>query len=79
MPTQRERQLDQRVQQLEVENFNLKHPVGTLVRYWRGAREGQPSGEGPTTYAAELMGGHTGVVWIEGCRGCIALSHVEVG
>jgi hypothetical protein len=79
MPTQRERQLEDRVAALEVENFNLKHPVGTLVRYWRGEHAGRPSGEGPTTHAADLLGGHTPVVWIAGCSGCIALSHVEVG
>lgn len=75
--TQRERDLELRVQALEVEIFNLKHPIGTLVRYWRGIREGDPSGEGPTIHPADLLGGHTGVIWIEGCRGCIALSHVE--
>lgn len=61
----------------EVAAFNTKHPVGTRVRYWRGVREGAPSGEGPTHHPASVLGGHTAVAWIEGCSGCIALSHVE--
>ena len=58
--------------------FNAAHPVGTTVRYWRGVREGEPSGTGKTRSEAQVLSGHTAVIWIEGCSGCIALSHVEV-
>lgn len=61
-----------------VEKWNKNHPIGTLVRYWRGELSGAPSGTGRTRSLAEVLGGHTAVVWIEGCRGCVALSHVEV-
>ena len=61
----------------EVEVFNTAHPVGTRVRYWRGVRKGAPSGEGTTYHPATVLGGHTAVAWIEGCSGCVALSHVE--
>lgn len=55
--------------------WNLVVPVGTPVRYWTGAREGEgkPS---KTRSEAQLLGGHTAVVWVEGHSGCIALSHV---
>lgn len=61
---------------LEVEGFNRAFPVGTLVRYWRGVREGDPSGTGRTRSAAWLLSGH-GSVQIEGTSGSIALTHVE--
>lgn len=59
-----------------VEDWNIRHPVGTPVRYWTGVREG--AGKlSKTTHAAVLLGGHTAVVWVEGEAGCIGLSHVE--
>lgn len=70
-------------------DFNATHPVGTEVDYWRGVRDlydvGQgrshrfePSGRGVTTGRAMVLEGHTAVVWIDGCSGCIALTHVRV-
>lgn len=56
--------------------FNSLCPVGSPVRYWTGAREGLGK-EGITRSEASVLEGHTAVVWIEGCAGCIALSHVE--
>lgn len=58
--------------------FNEKHPIGTIVRYWRGVRAGEPSGVGKTTTEAQMLAARTAVVWIEGCSGCTALSDVEV-
>lgn len=58
--------------------FNAKHPVGTMVRYWRGFKEGEPSGAGKTRSEAWAMPSETAVVLIEGTSGGIALSHVEV-
>lgn len=58
-------------------DWNRVHPVGTLVKFWRGAKEGEPSGQGTTYAPAEVLSGHTAVVWIESCRGCVALTHVE--
>lgn len=52
-------------------------PLGTLVYYWRGERAGQPSGIGKTRSEVFILCGGE-VVWIEGCSGCIALSHVQV-
>jgi len=60
-----------------VKDWNARYPVGTLVRYWCGERAGEPSGVGRTYQEATVLGGHTAVVWIEGCSGCVALTHVE--
>ena len=48
---------------------------GDRVKYWKGAKRGPPSGEG-VIYAEGVMG-VADVVWITGCAGCIAVSHVE--
>ena len=58
------------------DKWNNAHPVGTLVRYWRGLREGEPSGVGNVRHPAQDVCG-TASVWIDGCAGCVAISHVE--
>jgi hypothetical protein len=56
--------------------FNQRFPIGTRVRYWIGRREG--SGQvSATRTEAQVLGGHTAVVWVEGRSECFALSHVE--
>ena len=62
--------------QAEADRFNATHAVGASVRYWRGPIEGVGQ-VGRTRTPAEVLGEHTAVVWIEGCAGCVALSHVE--
>jgi hypothetical protein len=62
--------------QIQVDSFNAQVPVGTVVRYWLGARNGQPSGVGAIKHPATVLGGHTAVGWIEG-HGAIALSHID--
>ncbi len=60
----------------KAEAFNRRYPLGTLLRFWRGVREGEPSGVGelynPATVVSEQV-----VAWIKGTTGCIAISHVE--
>lgn len=59
-----------------VAKWNERFPVGTQVRYWTGVREG--SGKVSVTRSeAEVLSGHTAVVWIKDVSGCVALSHVE--
>nr|WP_221374336.1 hypothetical protein [Actinoplanes polyasparticus] len=59
-----------------VERFNRDNPIGTPVRYWPGVRSGE--GRRSTTQtAAEVLSGHTPVVWLNNVSGCIALTHVE--
>ncbi len=60
----------------DVQEFNEHNPIGTLVRYWTGAREGEGK-LAKTDSAAHVLGGHTAVVWLAGVSGCIALTHVE--
>lgn len=67
-----------RSERSRVDDWNRNHPIGTRVCYWRGVRDSGPGREGKTESMAELLGGHTAVVWISGVAGCIALSHVEV-
>ena len=56
--------------------WNRRFSVGTRVRYWTGRREGL--GKISTTLTeAQVIGGHTAVVWLENQTGCVALSHVE--
>lgn len=59
-----------------VDEFNNRFPAGSLVTYWTGAREGAGS-KAITRSPAELLSGHTAVVWLDGVRGCVALSHVK--
>lgn len=70
-------ELKTRKVQDECELFNQNYPLGTSVRYWKGEKFGPPSGWGATRSEAQPLSGHTAVVWIEGCVGCVALSHVE--
>lgn len=62
----------------EAAAFNAAHPIGTLVRYWRGKREGAPAGEGKTYWRATVLDSGHAAAWIEGCSGCVHLSHVQV-
>ena len=59
------------------EQWNERHPVGMIVKWWTGVREGEPSGESATRTPAQMLGGHTPVVWVVGHPACIALTHVE--
>ena len=61
---------------VDLDAWNRANPVGTLVRYWKGIRQGEPSGTGKTTCEAYSAYG-TAVVFIEGCSGFVALTHVE--
>lgn len=64
-----------------VASWNERHPVGTRVRFWKLVKRGEPSGEAFTATPAQMLGGHTAVVWLDhvsaGVSGCIALSHIE--
>lgn len=60
----------------QADDFNARFPVGTPVRYWRGGREGEGA-VGVTRSEAQVLSGHSPVVWIDGCTGCMHLSHVE--
>lgn len=61
---------------LDVAEFNVRAPVGTSVRYWTGAREGEGK-TGRIRHEATVVSEHA-VAWIEGCASCVSLTHVEV-
>ena len=56
-----------------VEVWNNRVPVGTSVTY---KKDDGSSIETKTRSAAEILGGHTAVVWLEGISGCVRLDRV---
>lgn len=58
-----------------VDAFNAAHKVGDTITVFTGV-----IGENPTEvqvrYPAEIMGGHTPMVYITGGKGSVALTHV---
>lgn len=64
-----------RKQQL-VDQFNASVPVGAPVRVRLDSGELR---ETKVTMPADLLGGHTPVVWLEGISGCYALDRVQIG
>lgn len=60
--------------QADCDAFNAKHPVGNTVQYFR---EMHPRRNYMGTFRicgkAEVMGGHTAVVWLSGKSGCVAI------
>jgi len=67
---------------VNAETFNSRHKVGTPVFAYPGCRpEDAPSDRRLVTRTrsvAQVLGGHTDVVWVDGYSSCIALSHVDV-
>jgi len=71
------RVMNRREQERRVQEFNAQHPIGTPVRYWTGVRGDGPGRCSRTRTAAQLLQGHTAVVWMQGEGSCVALTHVE--
>jgi hypothetical protein len=61
-------------QQRRVDDWNRAHPVGTPVTVRKDAGEIL---ETRTRSRAELLGGHTAVIWLDNVRGCYALERVQ--
>jgi hypothetical protein len=61
-------------QQRQVDAWNGKYPVGTPVKL---RKNDGTSVKTVTRSKAELLGGHTAVVWLEGVVGCYCLTHVR--
>lgn len=59
-----------------VNMFNAAVKVGDTVEYWEVVSMGEPV-HYQTESEAEVLGGHTAVVWLKGKRGCVALSHCK--
>jgi hypothetical protein len=59
-----------------VHDFNAAVKVGDTVEYWEVIGMGEPE-RFVTESEAEVLGGHTAVVWLKGKRGCVALNHCK--
>lgn len=64
------------IAQREADAFNAVHPIGTLVNYWSGLKEGPPTGTGEIYHPATVLCEHA-VAWIKGARSCHSVTHVE--
>ena len=60
----------------ECDSFNAQFPIGTMLRYWSGVKEGQPTGSAPISHPASVMCDHA-VIWLKGVSSCHSISHVE--
>lgn len=61
------------VMQSKCDVFNEKNPVGSKVTVVKDLGE---KIETTVKYAAEIMGGHTAVVWVKGVSGAYNLDRV---
>ena len=66
--------MKRRKRDLEVELWNLKYPVGTPVHVRMDSGEKR---ETKTRSKAEILSGHTAVIWLEGITGCYCLDRVK--
>lgn len=64
------------VRLMEADEFNARHPVGTPVLFWPGAREGE--GRASFTRTPAWLMSSAVVVSVDDYPGGIALSHIEV-
>lgn len=68
-------------QQLDVERWNTRYPIGTPVTAYPGVRPADdPHAERLITRTrsqAQVLEGHSAVVWIDGHSSCIALTHID--
>ena len=63
----------------ECARWNARNPIGTRVtRYKLMYPKAEPDGIYTTRTAAEVLSGHTAVVWLDGFSGCVALDSLEV-
>ena len=60
--------------QKECDRFNKRVPVGSLVEYSEILGD-PPVGQFKTRTAAQVLSGHTAVVWLEGKSGCVCVEH----
>lgn len=61
------------VMQNKVDEFNKRNPVGTEVTFIKDLGQKVKT---KVKYPAEVLSGHTPVVWLEGISGCHLLDRV---
>lgn len=66
---------------MNAEQFNALYPIGTPVVAYPGCRPEDDSNDERlvtrTRSKAEVLGGHTDVVWVDGHEACVALTHID--
>ncbi|NAQ13485.1 hypothetical protein PscP89CL_04250 [Pseudomonas syringae] len=62
--------------QKRVDNWNAKHPVGTLVSFENIIGRGETH-RGASSGEAYVVGGHTAVIFLEGKSGFVDLEHCK--
>ena len=60
--------------QQQADAWNQASPVGTTVEY-RSLIDGPVTFIGKTRSEAQILSGHTVVVWLEGKAGCVCVEH----
>ena len=67
---------------MNAEQWNALYPVGTVVVAYPGVRPEDDRNATrivtTTRSEAQVLGGHTDVVWVHGHGACIALTHIDV-
>ncbi|MDF2792347.1 MAG: hypothetical protein K0S85_100 [Pseudomonas orientalis] len=60
--------------QKHCDTWNAANPVGTIVAY-EEIRGGGETFRGKSASEAQVLGGHSAVIWLEGKSGCVDLGH----
>jgi hypothetical protein len=60
--------------QAQCDRWNRNHPEGTTVVYEDIIGDGETH-RGKSISEAQVMGGHSAVIWLEGKSGCVSLDH----
>ncbi|WP_339521792.1 hypothetical protein [Pseudomonas sp. EA_35y_Pfl2_R111] len=60
--------------QAAVDKWNNANPVGTVVSFESIIGEGETH-RGASVSEAQVLSGHTAVIWLEGKSGCVCLEH----
>lgn len=60
--------------QAQCDAWNKLHGIGRLIAY-EEIRGGGESHRGRSTTEAQVLGGHSAVIWLAGKSGCVSLSH----
>jgi hypothetical protein len=79
IPKERLEQLRKEIEleklQREVDKFNTIFKVGDPIVYYEILGQKEPPLRTTTRTKAEILSGHTAVVWLEDKAGCVACSH----
>ncbi|RUT30909.1 hypothetical protein WG29040_23510 [Pseudomonas sp. PAMC 29040] len=63
--------------QKQCDVWNAANPEGTTVSFEEIVGEGETF-RGKSNSAAQVLSGHTAVIWLEGKSGCVCLEHCTV-